>query len=63
MRRSEVGVHHHIAGQHLHAYATELAWREDMRRVSNGNQFAMLTSAVAIAPKSAKWCGYWQRAK
>lgn len=61
MRRSEVGIHHHIAGQHLAAYATELAWREDMRRQSNGNQFAMLVSAVAIAPKSSTWCGYWQR--
>lgn len=61
MRRSEVGVHHHIAGPHLTAYATELAWREDARRVSNGNQFAMLASSAAAAPKSAKWCGYWQR--
>lgn len=61
MRRSEFGVHHHIAGKHLAAYATELAWREDARRVSNGNQFAMIVSAVAIAPKSGVWCGYWRR--
>jgi transposase-like protein len=61
MRRSEIGVHHRIAGTYLAAYATELAWREDARRVSNGNQFAMMVSAVAVAPKSASWCGYWQR--
>ncbi len=61
VRRSEIGIHHHIAGKYLAAYAGELAWREDARRVSNGNQFAMLVSAAAIAPKSAAWCGYWQR--
>ena len=61
IRRAEFGVHHHIAGRYLAAYATELAWREDARRVSNGNQFAMIVSAAAVAPRSAEWCGYWQR--
>jgi transposase-like protein len=61
MRRSEIGIHHHIAGRYLGAYAVELAWREDARRVSNGNQFTMLVSAATTAPKSATWCGYWQR--
>ncbi|MGO8954132.1 MAG: IS1595 family transposase [Rhodomicrobium sp.] len=61
LRRSEIGIHHHIAGVYLQAYATEMAWREDTRRQSNGNQFAMLVSAAAIAPKSGQWCGYWQR--
>lgn len=61
IRRAEVGTHHHIAGRYLAAYAGEMAWREDVRRESNGNQFAMTISAVAIAEKSATWCGYWQR--
>lgn len=61
LRRSEIGIHHHIAGRHLHAYATENAWREDMRRQSNGTQFTMLVTAAAVAPKSTDWCGYWQR--
>jgi len=61
MRRAETGIHHHIAGRYLQAYATEMAWREDARRQSNGNQFAMLVSAAAIAPKSQTWSGYWQR--
>jgi len=26
---AEIGIHHHTAGHHLHAYATETAWRED----------------------------------
>lgn len=61
LRRAEVGIHHRIAGDYLQAYATELAWREDARRISNGTQYAMLVSATAIAPKSKTWCGYWQR--
>ena len=61
VRRSEHGIHHHISGPHLQAYVTELAWREDYRRTSNGQQFAMLADATGQAPKSAKWCGYWQR--
>lgn len=61
MRRAETGIHHHIAGPYLSQYATEMAWREDARRISNGNQFAMLVGSTAIAKKSATWCGYWQR--
>ncbi len=41
MRRAEIGMHHHIAGPYLHAYAAEMAWREDRRRISNGEQLAM----------------------
>jgi transposase-like protein len=61
LRRAELGTHHHIAGRYLHAYAAEMAWREDMNRVANGTQFAMATGAAAAAPKSVAWCGYWQR--
>ena len=38
LRRGELGHHHHIAGPYLVRYAREAAWREDMRRVSNGDQ-------------------------
>jgi hypothetical protein len=61
MRRAETGIHHHIAGRYLSQYATEMAWRENTRRVSNGNQFAMLVTASAAAPKSVTWAGYGQR--
>jgi transposase-like protein len=61
LRRAEIGIHHHIAGRHLHAYATEMAWREDFKRVGNGTQYAMTVAAVTVAPKSIEWCGYWQR--
>lgn len=61
LRRAEVGTHHHIAGKYLGAYAAEMAWREDMNREANGTQFAMAMGAVAAAPQSRQWAGYWQR--
>jgi len=38
LRRAEIGIHHHIAGAYLLRYAQESSWREDNRRVSNGDQ-------------------------
>lgn len=61
LRRAEIGTHHSIAGTYLAAYAAEMAWREDTNRLANGHQFTMAVSAVAAAPQSRKWCGYWQR--
>lgn len=61
IRRAEIGIHHHIAGKHLAAYAAEMAWREDNRREANGAQFTMIVASAAMAPKSDAWCGYWKR--
>lgn len=62
LHRAEIGTHHHVAGPYLAAYATEMAWREDNRRVSNGGQTAMVAEAAMAAPQSRIWAGYWQRA-
>lgn len=62
LRRMEVGTHHHIAGKYIAAYAGEAAWREDNRRVDNGNQAAMVGAALMAGGVSRKWAGYWQRA-
>jgi len=61
LRRSEIGVHHHIAGRYLGTYATEMAWRETNRRVSTGAQWRATTAAALAHPVSQKWAGYWQR--
>jgi len=61
IRRAEIGIHHKIAGPYLHAYANEMAWREDNRRVSNGELYLMAADAALKHPKSQQWCGYWQR--
>ena len=62
LRRAEVGTHHHVAGKYLEAYAAEMAWREDNRRISNGEQFLRTTNAALAHPVSRVWAGYWQRA-
>lgn len=62
LRRAEIGIHHHISGQYLSAYASGMAWREDHRRVSNGEQYLMVASAALAHPVSRQWKGYWQRA-
>jgi transposase-like protein len=63
LRRAEIGIHHHIAGPYLHAYANEMAWREDNRRVSNGVLYLMATDAALKHPVSKNWCGFWQRGR
>ena len=62
LRRMETGTHHHIAGPYLRAYAFEASWREDNRRVANGEQTALVGVAAMDAPVSRQWKGYWQRA-
>jgi transposase-like protein len=60
LRRSEIGVHHSIS-RHLAAYAGEMAWREDNRRRSNGEQYLIAVNAALGHPVSRQWKGYWQR--
>jgi hypothetical protein len=62
IRRAEVGVFHHIAGPYLAAYAGEMAWRENNRRVSNGEQYLDVAALALAHPVSRQWKGYWQRA-
>lgn len=62
LRRAEIGTHHHIAGPYLNAYAGEMAWREDNRRVSNGDQATLVLRSAMVSPVSRRWAGYWQRA-
>lgn len=61
LRRMEVGTHHHIAGPYLRAYAFEASWREDHRRVANGEQTAKVGISALESGVSRVWKGYWQR--
>jgi len=61
IRRSEIGIHHKISGRYLSAYAHEMAWREDNRRMSNGEQYLIVVNAALAHPVSRQWKGYWQR--
>jgi transposase-like protein len=62
LRRAEWGIHHHISGPYLASYAAEMDWREDNRRISNGDQYMLAVTAALKHPVSKTWSGYWQRA-
>jgi transposase-like protein len=61
LRRAEIGIHHHIAGAYLLRYAQESSWREDNRRVSNGDQVSRVAKLALKRGKSVDFTGYWQR--
>lgn len=61
LRRGEMGHHHHIAGPYLLRFAQEAAWREDNRRVPNGEQVQRVVKLALGRKKSVDFCGYWQR--
>jgi hypothetical protein len=46
LRRAEIRIHHHVAGPYLAAYAREMAWRENNRRINNGEQYLMAAYAA-----------------
>ncbi len=61
LRRSEIGHHHHVAGPYLLRYAQESAWREDNRRVPNGDQVHRIAALALTRKPSVDFSGYWQR--
>lgn len=61
LRRAELGHHHHIAGSYLLRYAQESSWREDNRRVSNGDQTRTVAHLAMKRGPSVDFSGYWQR--
>lgn len=63
LRRAEIGHHHHVAGAYLVQYAQEAAWREDRRRVANGEQARAVVGLAMACRPSVDWSGYWQRAQ
>ena len=63
LRRSEIGHHHHVAGAYLLRYVQEASWREDNRRVSNGDQVHRIAQLALSRKPSVDFSGYWQRHK
>ncbi|MGO9483979.1 MAG: IS1595 family transposase [Rhodomicrobium sp.] len=61
LRRAEIGHHHHVAGTYLLRYAQEASWREDHRRMSNGEQVFRIAGLAMKAKPSVDFGGYWQR--
>jgi transposase-like protein len=63
LRGAEAGHHHHISGAYLLRYAQEAAWREDRRRVANGEQVQRVAQLAMGRKPSVDFSGYWQRHK
>lgn len=53
----------HISGPYLLRFAQEAAWREDNRRVPNGEQVQRAAKLALGRKKSVDFTGYWQRHK
>jgi hypothetical protein len=63
LRRGEIGHHHHLSGPYLLRFAQEAAWREDSRRVANGEQVTQVAKLAMVNKPSVDFAGYWQRHK
>jgi hypothetical protein len=63
LRRGEIGHHHHISGPYLVRYAQEAAFREDARRVANGEHVTRVAELAMANKPSVDFSGYWQRHK
>lgn len=61
LRRAEAGHHHSVAGVCLLRYAQEASWREDHRRMSNGEQVSRVAGLAMAKKASPDFTGYWQR--
>jgi len=59
-RRMEIGQTHKFGLRYLANYANEAAYREDTRRLSNGEIFRDILTKCARTPIHRDWCGYWQ---
>ena len=54
--------HHHVSASYLYQSAAEAAWKEDNRRLSNGDAFRRTAKLALASPVSRQWKGYWERA-
>ncbi len=61
LRRMVDGQHHHVSARYLYQYAAEAAWKEDNRRLSNGDAFRRTARLALGSPVSRQWKGYWER--
>lgn len=59
-RRSEFGVHHGMRPQYLAFYASEFAWREDVRKMTLKTKYLDLMAKVFSSGLSKAWRGYCQ---
>lgn len=59
-RRMQYGQVHKFGNLYLANYANEAAYREDTRRMPNGDIFQDIVKKCARTRTHHDWCGYWQ---
>lgn len=59
-RRMQYGQMHKFGNLYLANYANEAAYREDTRRLPNGDIFTDIMTKCAHTSTSRDFCGYWQ---
>lgn len=59
-RRMQYGQTHKMSNLYMDRYANEAAYREDTRRISNGEIFHDIVSRCAASSPSKEFSGYWQ---
>lgn len=57
------GAYRHFSSQYAQVYNGESAWREEHRRVSNGDQLILLLAGALHHPPSRTMRGYYQRTR
>lgn len=60
LRRYVLGVSHRVEPKYLTDIATEMAWREDVRRKTNREKTVSILDGVFKVGRSRWWRGYWQ---
>ena len=60
LRRAERAIYHHISSRHLSAYAREMDWRQNKRKVSKQEKFDALARTVTSRGRS-EMKGLWKR--
>ncbi len=61
LRRHVLGVAHRIEPKYMLDIAFEMAWREDVRRMTHKEKLSIILDAVFSSGRSRHWTGYWQR--
>ena len=59
-RRMQYGQTHRMSNLYMDRYANEAAYRENTRRISNGNIFSDIVKRCAKSDVSRDFSGYWQ---
>ena len=60
VRRCQIGQIHKVAPKCLDNYASEMPYREETRRWSNGDIFRHILGKCARVLTSRDWCGHWR---